>query len=151
MLIGQHDEAAAHRLQQLSWPQKEIRIAGPAEGFLAPSERLVEQKTAGRDQGNRGGECRAVQEIDHYDRPKPPIGEGPRSAVLKVPSEAVRQPGDVSINREHRMATSGEETCVAAPTGGQVEHGGGGWHQIGEARDPSGDWRWSLHGIICKV
>ncbi len=89
-----------------------------------------------------------MQIIDHHHRAEAAAPERPGAAVLKVPSKAARQPRDISVNGEDGVATSREEPHMAAPTGGEIEHGGGGRHEIGEACDPRRDWRPILHSTI---
>jgi hypothetical protein len=78
-LIGDHLQIPRKSLQQLVWPQQEIRIARFAETFIAAGEGLIDQRASGREARCNPRQQWPVQVIDHDNSAKQTTCERPGS------------------------------------------------------------------------
>jgi predicted amidohydrolase len=83
-LVSGHREFSTNQLQQLAVFQEIVRIAGPAEAFVACHERLVEQHTARLDGVQQRIHQRPMQVVGHHDRAEAPAGQWPGATVFQI-------------------------------------------------------------------
>jgi hypothetical protein len=111
---------------------------------VAPGVGLIEQDTAGPDDGDQVGQDRSVEVVrDHYGGELPAL-EGERRAVLQVALDdldagctpEIAQPVRVPVHRRHRVSPAEKESGMAPRARGDVEDRPAARYQRGEPGDP---------------
>ena len=131
MLVGDHGEIAAHRVEEFAGGQQEIRVRGLAEGFIAAREGFVDEPPALGDRRHQARQQRPVQIVRHHDRTEAPVCQRPGRVA-----GAGREARDVDIDRGHRPTARPRKPCVASTACRQVEDASADRWRRKKARDP---------------
>lgn len=144
MLVGDDLEPPRRQRQQLAAFEKVVRVARPAEAFVAHGEGFVEQDAAGRQAIDERREERAEQVVGHDHRVEAAPFQRPLPALLQIrPDDLdpriarhVGHGGDVDVDHGEAMPARPQMAGVTPGTAGEVEDAALRPDQTREADDP---------------